>query len=206
MLHRLGKVDRFWQWFELNRERVGAVLTAPAMTEAGEAMMAELCDALAEYDDRIFPFGGVAADQVKELILTVDGNADAFQAVFALTRAAPDMPGWRFIPLKPRASIDDGIYRTDDVTLDITGLRYHVDRTREPAALLLLADEDVTEHWQQYQFLAEMFLISVLGEYQFAIEVGEFAIVSRAQFAERWGHAGSPIGELVDEFPARTRH
>ena len=218
MLHRLTKADRFWQWFEGNLERISAVLAAPAMTPEGELVLTEISDALAEYDDRIFPFGGVAPDNVKELILTADGNAEAFQAVFELARAAPTLPGWRFIPLKPRAIIEDGVYRTGEVTLDVTRLRYHISRSSpvgraggaraflEPVSLLLLADEEVSEQWDQYQFLAEMFLISVLGEYEFALEIAEFAVVNRARFVERWGHDGAPISELPDEFPARARH
>lgn len=211
MLWRLGKRDRFWQWFEASRPRFEAAqgrIDARKGSLDGEALalIDECHRALAKVDRRLAPLVGRAADGVLELTITADGNAAAFPAVFDLVRAAPDLAGWRFIPLKPREPVIERI-EAGGVCIDVTALHYFVNRSGELPAILLLSPTEIDgEHWNTWQFLAEMMLASMLGEHELATGVGAFAIVSRAKFEESWGHSGTPIAALPAEFPPRRTH
>jgi hypothetical protein len=211
MAWRLGKTIRFWQWFEANRDRLEAMEARVAangrLDQAAATLTEELHSALGKVDTRLSAFvGQCSRDGMFELIVTADGNAAAFPAVFELFRRAPDVPGWRMVPLKPRMPID-GTIATGDVEIEVAKLHYFVNRSGDLPAVLLLAETDIDdESWDTWQYLAELLLVSMLGEYEFATRVGDFGIVSRAKFEAAWGHGGLPVAELPAEFPSSRPH
>lgn len=209
MLWRTSDAQRFWQWFKDNARDLAALNARTAatrkLTPDDESLVAQLADALADVDPRIFPYTGLARDGVNELILSTDGNSAAFPAVFGLTREAPEFAGWRIIPLKPRAGVT-GRIGGGGVSIDCEKLRFFLDREFDPPVLVLLTEEDVEDDFEAYQFLGSAVALQVLGEHDFAASVGEIGVVSRREFAERWGHDGAPLADLDKVIPPKPLH
>jgi hypothetical protein len=69
------------------------------------------------------------------LIITAEGNQDAFPSADALVAAAPDIAGWTFIALKPPLGFD--FSHTDGaVSLDVSKLWFLPTKSTEnPSAL-----------------------------------------------------------------------
>lgn len=209
MLWRPSAAEEFWGWFREQARQIAAMNTRTAetrrLTADDEALVARLADALAEVDPRIFPYTGLAKDGIHELILSTDGNAAAFPAVFALTREAPILEGWRIVPLKQRANVA-GRIGGGGVSLDCEKLRFFLDHEFDPPVLVLLADEDVETNFDAFQFLGSAVALQVLGEHDFAASVSEIGVISRREFERRWGHDGSPLEDLGKTFPPKPLH
>lgn len=209
MLCRTGTPELFWAWFRDHAEVFAALNRRTAstrrLTSEDEALVSELAERLAEVDPRIFPYTGLARDGTNELILSTDGNPAAFPAVFEMARQAPDMTGWRFIPLKPRAGIA-GRIDGGGVSIDCEKLRFFLDREFDPPVLVLLTEEDVEEDFDAYQFLGSAVALQVLGEHDFAAAIGEIGVISREAFLARFGHDGAPLDEIDKELPPRALH
>jgi hypothetical protein len=203
MFGKRSGAAHFWRWFEANRERIetmhrdGRMNNGP--TPQGRVVLDDLHRELQRYNKLVHPFGGIAEDGMFELIFTTEGNEAGFPAVFELVKAAPKLDRWRFIPLKPRMTVE-GIATADSVTLDTCRANFHIDRSHWPASLLLLVDEDPTEDWDLYQFLGQMIVMTVLGEHDFTKGIGECGVVSKRRFVEQWGHDGMPLSELGRTF------
>jgi len=103
----------FWNWF---REFV----TRLTDDEPSEDALDELLERIHRVDDRIY-FELPANTPNKELILTAEGNVDAFPAVEALVESARHIDGWSVITLKPPRGFDF-VYRNDEIVLNAAEL------------------------------------------------------------------------------------
>ena len=210
MLWKLSKADRFWTWFGKNLRRMETLALA---FKAGEGLeprhqksLTALTKALARFDGRIMPFGGIGRDGVFELTLSSHGKADAFPAIFELASAAPPIPGWRVVALKPRGDLGGDRISTNKVAIDLTTLRYDIEPSGALPEILLLVDHEPEEHWDHYQFLGEMIVISLLGEHDYADLIGSITFVSRDRYEAQMGHDGDAIMRLTQDFPPRLLH
>lgn len=198
-----SRASRFWTWFAERQDRLAGLLAETgatgATTPALVTFLDELTAALARYDDRIFPFCGIAADGVCELIFTAEGNAAAFPSVHRLVAAAPRDARWRFIPLKPRQVVSGPIAGTK-ARLDTDTIRYYLNLEGDKPFILLLTPDLDTAHFEEAQFLGAMLLDSMLGEEDFARYVAGVAVVTLERFEQTWGHAGEPFANLLAEF------
>lgn len=97
---------QFWDWFVSNRtalDDLPGIQTPPAKIDFAELerRTEPLLRELRRYDPRLaFEIGGRPEDA--ELVISAEGNSAAFDSVFALVAAAPKIPGWTIVPLKPR--------------------------------------------------------------------------------------------------------
>lgn len=202
-----------WAWVTENRERIAAMFHAAGEVSNPKSphatTMGQLAELLTRYQKGLFPYGGIAEDAAVELIVTAEGNSTLFPRVFELMAAAPTWPGWRFIPLKPPMPIG-GMIQVEDVRLDVDALRFYINRDGARPVIMLLAAEDTTASgdrgFSAYQFLGQMTVDNLLGEYAAAREVDQVIVVTAARFAEKWGHDGEPISKLADAFPKQPRH
>ena len=98
--------DGFWQWMS---EASGELLEAD-----GPSVADQVEERLRAIDARL---GVEVSDpgEPRELIITAWSDAAAFPVVRALVAAAPALPGWQIIALKPPRGFDFGI--------DMDGLR-----------------------------------------------------------------------------------
>jgi hypothetical protein len=103
----------FWTWFQVFAKRI------PNHGIADE-LQNELLSHLQCYDRRLY-FQICTNATPRELIITAEGNADAFPSADELVTEAPVIAGWKFISLKPAMGFD--FCRTDGViTLDVSKL------------------------------------------------------------------------------------
>jgi len=91
----------FWQWFQANESRFRDIEVPEK-----EELLDEFMEQLHEFsDDLWFELGG-HPDGPRELIITAEGNLDAFHEVRRLIGAAPLVPGWELIAFKPAHGFD----------------------------------------------------------------------------------------------------
>ncbi len=91
-----GDPATFWRWFQAAEARVREV-EGPEK----DAILDDLATAVADFDEAISFEIGVDPEGGYELILTADGNVDAFPTVEGLVAAAPAIPDWKVTAFKP---------------------------------------------------------------------------------------------------------
>jgi hypothetical protein len=207
MLFWRKKPEVFWSWFVDHAEQIGQIARRPDFADMAVSgdWVNRMAEVLKRYDKRLFPLFGVAPDGVAELIVTADGDAAAFPRVFELIGEAPEIPGWRFIALKPRNPSIPGV-GVNGRMLMTAGLRCHIHRENGLPNILLLCEEDVTEDFQAYLMMSSILVECLLGEETYATEVGAVAAVTRSRFVATWGHDGNPIETLQTELPPARPH
>lgn len=90
----------FWSWFHAHHAEVAAL--AGGDDPRWDAVLARL----QSVDPALrFEFSD-PQDGVRDLVLTVEGNASKFALVDAMAAAAPSVPGWRIVALKPPMGFD----------------------------------------------------------------------------------------------------
>lgn len=89
---------QFWTWF---RDFASDLPADSFPDNLQDALLAELH----KYDDRLF-FLVCTTTIPRELIITGDGNTEAFPAVERLVNASPSLSGWAFFALKPPMGFD----------------------------------------------------------------------------------------------------
>lgn len=91
----MRKVD--WSWLVGRLSEVQA-MDAAAATEVLEQGMAAVDERLgAEVTD---------VEGTRRVVITADGDVEAFELVRALVAAAPKLPGWEFVALRPGKGFD----------------------------------------------------------------------------------------------------
>lgn len=79
---------QFWDWFTAHEAQFRAI-----PPERKEELLNELLSRLHRYDHRLFfQMGG--PEDARELIISAEGEKQAFPAVESLIAAAPEVPGW----------------------------------------------------------------------------------------------------------------
>lgn len=204
--------DVFWAWFSANedsmragfKELSGLSIKAPpaemdrAMTRAS-ALLTGLAAALHQFDRRIHPFGGTAADGVIELVFTAEGDRAVFPKVFDLVATAPKVAGWRFVPLKPPQP--GGGVQANGVSLDFSETDFLVATEDGMTDVLVVVGHDVDGERELYEFLAHLAVEAQLGEYGHATHVDEVSIANRDELDPDWLDDLQPIAALPDAFP-----
>lgn len=100
--------NQFWLWFR------GFASRLPG-DDIPDELQDELLSQLQRVDDRLY-FLMATGTTPKQLIITADGNTDAFPASDALVAEANDLAGWQFIALKPPMGF---AFRFQDGPLDL---------------------------------------------------------------------------------------
>jgi hypothetical protein len=154
--HSMTKVDRFWSWFEENREEL-------ARAEP-EEIAEELDAALNRVDERLAV--EVAKDATGiEVIISANGDREAFPVVRSLVRSANSSKRWKFVGLKPP--------RGFDFKLDVEGASIEADKlsfdplegVKNPKALgIRLFGLDVESELNNVNSLARLIVETGIGE------------------------------------------
>lgn len=202
----------FWGWFDEHKDwlregpELALVRHGERATEALNERMSELLRSLHRYDKRLMPLYGIADDGMAELIVTAEGQTEAFDRVFDLISQAPAFADWRIIPLKPRQPLPatlDG----ETVKLDCEALHYALQADQNgKAAVLLLTEQATDDNFIELQHLAMKLAEVIFGEEDMALRVGQVAMVSHGRFAVASPSTRiRPIECLVPEFDERFR-
>ena len=106
--------DDFWRWMAAGGDEL---LASP-----GAVVADRIEEQLREIDPRL---GVEVADpgESRELVITAWSRAEAFPVVRELVAAAPPLPGWRILALKPPRGFDFGI-NVDGLRIDARELTF----------------------------------------------------------------------------------
>ncbi|MFN3148684.1 hypothetical protein [Bremerella sp.] len=104
---------QFWHWFRGFAGRLPDI-------DVPESLQDELLEQLQRYDDRLYYLMAVGAEP-KELIITAEGNTEAFDSADALVEAALALEGWSFFSLKPPLGFDCR-FQDGPIDLDVASL------------------------------------------------------------------------------------
>ena len=98
---------RFWKWFAVHQ--TSYLHLDEKEHDEVEYLLNELLQQLHVYCDKlVFQIGG-SEPEVKELIISAEGNAEYFGIVEELVFMAPKLQHWRFIALAPATSLVQAI-------------------------------------------------------------------------------------------------
>lgn len=133
----------FWDWFCAFADRL-------PQGNVPDAFQESLLSKLHRYDKRLYFLISTNTAQ-RELIITADGNKDAFQSAELLVSAAPNLAGWTFIALKPAMGFDF-THSDGPISLDVSKLWFKpTESSDDPPGLgvvLGLPDIDFVLHNQ----------------------------------------------------------
>ncbi len=152
----MDKVDRFWTWFEANRNDVARARPE----DIADAVQNEL----AHVDERL---GVEVARDIKgiEVIISANGDRDAFPIVRKLLETAKTDENWTFIELKPP--------RGFEFKLDVEGASIEADKlsfdplegVKNPKALgIRLFGLDVDTQLNDVDYLTRLIVETGIGE------------------------------------------
>lgn len=101
----------FWDWFAANRDSF-LVDDVPE-----EPVVEALTSALHLYNEELTWEIGRTDDGARQLVISADGNIDAFPSVERLCAAAPAIDGWIVTPFRPAIGLEFCI-EYEGITLD----------------------------------------------------------------------------------------
>lgn len=183
----------FWQALS---ERLPSLQALPAR---------ELMEALNELLQPLFPH--LAAEVAGEppafkLVLTAHGAKEHFEALMALVRSSPKLPGVEVEAFRQRASEGFGM-RMNDFELASADLRVRHEASDGLVALEIAFAKpipmDMRDHARHMSFIM---LDHILGEYDFAVKVGPVDFV---EADEADGFDGVPLDDFAPVFDAFWR-
>ena len=198
----------FWDWFEKNAGQLWTSIAEATSPEELEPALIQFIEALHRYDDRLSILIGANIDGIHEVIVTAEGSADAFQSVFELIRCAPEAPGWKFIPLKPRFGEVDLIdtVQHQGCELRLEDVRFAMADGDELLSLAIIVDDFTEETGPIYEFIAINMIESLIGEYDLATKIGGIELFTRDKFRQIAGHDGYPLAEFIEAIPPSLPH
>ncbi|RTQ46242.1 DUF695 domain-containing protein [Hymenobacter gummosus] len=169
----------FWQWFGANHQRFFDAVKRHDNLD--EEFFDELSPQLDEVNPDYYFLVGMD-DDTAELVITVDGAVQNIVFAEELVAAAPSLPGWRFVALKPAVG--------DSISLTMDGRAYNADNLSFYATTSsAYPDEiDLTFVYADWQPADEdairtgvlIFLDNYLGELSLATQIDETAVVGPA--------------------------
>lgn len=190
--HQQTRYAEFWQWFTAHHQRFLAAVEQHRNIEA--EFFNELSPRLDQVNPGYYFLVGMD-DATAELIITVDGAVENIVFAEELVAAAPPLPGWRFVALKP--AVGDGI------SLSMHGHAYNAGNLSFYASTIPgYPDEiDLTFVYADWQDAAEdairtgifLFLDNYLGELSLATQIDEMAVAGPGGPAEL-----IPLAKLKD--------
>lgn len=190
------KIKDFWDWFSTNQQVLATEFTDLENVDEDniseqtyarvESVLGQMMNELHKYDERLFPFCGLTHDGKVELIITAEGNIEAFSSAHAIVDAAPQFDKWQITALKPRAGDpEDGfeIFSMDGAVGDAT-VSYTIVKGSGENILLLVVPSNDDEVSEESAFMAVNLVESLLGEHDLATGFDSIDIVTSKRFEE----------------------
>ena len=160
---------RFWKWFQSNgQELFNAPTAANPHFDGVKRELSKVRPGLTFEVSRI-------ENGKRELVISADGNRDAFPAVKRLVAAAPSMSNWYVTAFRPRESRSLTSLRIEmgGITLDPEDIWF---AARPPASgsgveLLFAIRGMTTQNIEKYMRAAIILMETALGEYDAVMKV-----------------------------------
>ena len=160
-----NSTQAFWKWFVANSRRYMYLSESPDM----ENRLDEFQQQLNKIDERLaFEFLGNPTDH-SELIISADGDSEAFPNVQSLVNAAPTIEGWQIIAFRQRGDTECAI-KMGDVDLGPEQMWFHLETDGSKIGLnLYFGGIELTDEVANAAFIL---LDNALGEYDMETKVG----------------------------------
>lgn len=183
----------FWSWFGTSETRFRNI-----NAESRDQLLDEMLEALHAYCPALWFETGCADDGINELIVSAEGNINHFSAVRRLIAAAPRIPQWRFIAVKPANGFG---FQTSyaDITFSPEATWYlPLHSASDPSALSLRIAYAHYDTARSHDFLAGTFIMleAALGELTLAERVHHIEVAALPSSPESSGYY--PLAELVN--------
>lgn len=94
------KIAAFWKWFQSQNAHL------LAMSGTSDAAWDDALTQLKRIDSRLWFEVSEVVNGKREWIFTAEGRRELFPIVEALVAAAPSLPAWKFVALKPAEGFD----------------------------------------------------------------------------------------------------
>ena len=216
------KAVQFWDWFgqhqqilvdEFNDVSVDLVDDEDGVAQQTfsrvEKVLDEMMVHLHEYDQRLFPYCGFSPEGEIELIVTAEGNVEAFESAHELIDEAPDYEGWKIMALKPRAVglADDFEIRTQEGEVGPGSIQYSIIKMEQETILLLVMESEEDEIEEEEAYMGVNLVEALLGEQDLATGFDAIDIVTTARYEQldqQWPLAD--LSSLTREFDRRRLH
>lgn len=105
------QINAFWSWVKAHQDDLDA-LESPE-----HPFWDELLGQLQQIDEGLWFEVSMPGDDVRELVITAEGDWELFPLVEAMVSVAPDLQGWDVVALKPAMGFEFGI-RYEGLDLD----------------------------------------------------------------------------------------
>ncbi len=208
MAHAEPKSVQFWTWFARNAEQLRHDFADAEAPEQIASVVERIRAELHRYDERLFPLIGLDEDDRPELIITAEGDAQAFLSVFELMKTAPKFEDWQIVPLKPRIGTCEGFRSIEvdgeELTLDDT--RFVMSSNGTEVELAILIDDYADEAEERFRYMATTLVECLIGERDLATRVNALDVIRLSDFKKAAGHEGWPIRDLATAIPPVTLH
>lgn len=159
----------FWEWFTANSERLLTSISEDPIKVVGNDPLNQ--QLVTVHPSLIFELPGEKIDGKVSIVISADGDREAFPAVRSLIAAAPELEDWHLIAFRPRHKDFEFSLQLGDIKLSPQSVHYRseVDKDRIGIHLFLPGYKaDIA----QFQMAALALLDAVLGEFDVETEIG----------------------------------
>jgi len=166
-------VQQFWSWFVRHESRYRLKQWSPA--EFLEAAIGQL----RSFDPWLKLLVSSDNGGELELIVTADGDIALFTRVHELVRAAPQVPGWRFTPLKQPMGMEQVRIEMNGEEFSRATLHFYAeesDRFPDEVALVLTHKAYRTADDELFQSGGMIYLENALGELNAATRIDRYRV------------------------------
>ena len=161
--------ERFWAWFEKNKEDVAVLLSD---RKRGMAAYERLTTEIQRVHESIMPEVTGDGDENNVLVISAGGIREAVPAVIALAEAAPRLVGWRIERFRsPRLEGTTINYQGLEVDPGSIQVATRFDE-KEPLIHVGLVIPGYQEEDKRYLAVAFLYLDHTIGEYNTIMHVG----------------------------------
>lgn len=205
------KEQVFWNWFINHKHLFENVLID--LRQTNQEKINETMDlfekSLHEYDNNIwFRMGG---SNPFELIITAEGNRDAFDSILRLVNSSPQIDNWKIIAFIQPQDISNFQYRKDDYELNVNDIFFSYSENISGKngyymeTMFYVRDE---KHIDNDGFKSSIIRIAetAIGEYDFARIIGFINVVKSSDVYQKHLSGLIPINkfsETVNEIKAK---
>lgn len=171
------RAREFWTWFVANEKHYRNI--AEDGEDERDHRMKVFLDHLKRYHaDLFFITGRADENSPYELIITADGIREVFPSAHALVDAAPSIPGWKIIALKPPQT---AMLKTKvgDIEFDAASIQFAQLQLPDdaPGLGISIFYQDYTEETAQvYKVASYLLLDGLLGEQSTTLDLAYVSI------------------------------
>jgi hypothetical protein len=178
------RIQYFWKWSQSHISNIESI------SNSQDPFWDAVLDQLQRINKNLwFELSRPDTDD-RELVLTVEGRTELFSLVEEIITQAPQIPGWKFIALKPPSGFG---FRTnyEGILLDPRTMWFlpleNISRPGDLGLRIAVPDFDV-ENESQIQNAVSVVLDTGLGEKEAALRIQRIEVCPVPEYPEREGY------------------